>query len=823
MTEKQLLRKVAFRLRPGFAGNGHARPTPCRMFRNYLITALRKLRKQRDYTLLNVLGLGLSAGCCILIFLLVRYHFSFDTYHRNAERIARVVMDVKIENPMPFSGVPMPMAKTLREECSFLEKTAMCSKQYRVLLGVDNRAGGKDKYREEEKFAWIEPEYLDILDVPLLRGDAGALREPNTVLLSERMARKYFGATEALGRTVRLDNRTDLRVVGVLRDLPGNTDYNAEILGSWATLNTLPEVAPNLNFWGGARGDDHCLALLKEGHAMRELEDFMAVIREKYPNPGDKNLFYYQARPLLSLHADGDYGFGWDKNYSWALALIGLFLLVTACVNFVNMATAQALTRAREVGVRKSLGSTRGQLFWQFMAETGLIVAASLLTGVVVARAALPYLNSWLDERLDFDAGARAALLVFGLALGVLLSFLAGFYPGWMQARFNPVVSMKGSAEVPQGGRFPLRRVLVATQFAISQVLIIGAAVVTAQMQYARNADWGFRPGAMLTLEIPEPAQMNSLKAELSRIAGVKSVSLCYQPPASSDNNHSRVQYDNRPESEPWLISNKPVDPDYLNTFGLQLVAGRNLLPGDTVREYLVNEAFVRKLNLASPDEILHKNIRLGPTPAPVVGVVRDFHNWELSQPIAPIVFATEAGGYETCALQLAPGNPAPVLAQVRQVWEKHFPDHFYEQRFMDERLGEFLERETLILRLVRTFAGIAIFIGCLGLYGLAAFLAARKRKEIGVRKVLGASLGGILWLFGKEYARLILVAFAVAAPLAWWAMNAWLQDYSYRISIGAGIFAVSLAATFLVAALTVSIQSLKAALINPAISLRSE
>jgi len=793
------------------------------MIQNYLTTALRKLSKQRDYALLNVLGLALSVACSVLIFALVRHHLSFDNWHKNADRTARVLMDVQTETLMPFSGIPTPMGKVLRNECSFLEKTAMRSGYDEVLVSVVNETGDRDKYKETTKFAWVEPEYVEILDLPLIRGDVSSLKEPNTVAITENLARKYFDNAEPLGKTLRLNNRTDLRVVAVLRDLPENTDYKQEILGSWETLKNLAGESNNLDNWGGARGDNYCFALLKEGHAIGELEAFMSQLTKKYPHPDKADLFQYKAKPLLGLHFDTDYGFGVDKKYLWALGCIGLFLLITACVNFVNMATAQAFTRMREVGVRKSLGSTRWQLFWQFMFETGLIVTVSLLVGFVLARLALPYLNNWLDVNLRFDAPLLAVIAIFLVGLGVVLTFLAGFYPGLMQSGFSPVVSLKASADVPGTGGFSLRRILVTTQFIISQVLIIGAAVITAQMRYAQEANWGFRPGAILTLEIPEQDNMKSLQQQLSQIAGVKSVSLCYQPPAAGSNNQTGFRYDNRPDGEPWLVNDKPADAAYVETFGLELVAGRNIQPSDTVREFLVNETFVKKLNLASPNDILNKMIRLDGAKAPVVGVLRDFHNWSLEEPISPIFIGARAKSYETCAVQLDPGNPAPVLAQIREVWERHYPDHFYEHRFMDERMADFLEAETMMLRLVRSFAGIAIFIGCLGLYGLAAFMVTRKRKEVGIRKTLGASVPGILWLFGKEYTRLIIIAFALAAPIAWWAMNAWLEDYAYRISIGAGIFLISLLATFTVAVMTVGVQSVRAALANPVKSLRSE
>lgn len=793
------------------------------MIKNYLLIAMRKLAKQRIYALLNVLGLGMSVGCSILIFLLLRHHTGFDTYHPRGEQIFRVVMDVKTENVMPFRGVPNPMARALREECPIVEKSAMRSAEAEVLISIPNASGGKDKYKEVEKFAWTEPEYFEILNLPMVRGDYHALSEPNTVVLSERIARKYFGNSEAIGRTIRHNNKLDLRVVGIMKDLPKQTDYKHEILSSWITYGQVAGNAEELNKWDGARGENYCFALLKPGHSVAEMDPVMADFRRRHPHPESADLFQYKAMPMLGLHFDTDYGAGMDKKYLWALGLIGFFLLITACVNFVNMATAQALTRAREVGVRKSLGSTRMQLFWQFMAETGLIVFSALLVGALLAWQGLPFLNAWMKEDLDINASLAGSLGIFILILGILLTFLAGFYPGLMQSGFKPVISMKGAGETPKAGGFPLRRVLVTTQFAISQMLIIGAAVITAQLQFSKDADWGFRPGAVLTLDVPEKAKMKTLKQELSALSGVKSVSLCYMPPASSSNNHNGIQFDNRPKGEAWLLNDKPADENYLETFGLQLVAGRNLVPSDTFWEVVVNETFVKKLNLPTPEDVLNRKVVMGGVAGTIVGVVHDFHNWSMAEPIAPIALSSRSSSYLTCAIQLQSGNPAPTLNQIQEVWEKQFPEHYYEKHFMDESLEQFMETEIMIMRLVRFFAGIAVLIGCLGLYGLASFMVMRKRKEVGIRKTLGASMGGILWLFGKEYARLIFIAFLIAAPFAWWAMNGWLQDYAYRISIGFGIFAASFLLTLAIAVLTVGVQSLRAALANPVNALKSE
>lgn len=792
------------------------------MIVNYLRLAFRKLSKQREYTLLNILGLGLSIACCLLIFIFLRHHTSFDTYHRKADRIFQVVMDIKTEGTFPFSGAPSPMADALRSECALLERAAMRSAQDEVLISVTNAHGGVDKYKEKEHFAWVEPDYFEILDLPFVQGNYAGLNEPNTVVLSASMASKYFGSADPLGKVIRVNNDDNLKVIGILKDLPANTDYHHNILASWATLKSHSEVAESLTSWSGARGENYCLGVVKAGHNIRELDQVMLQFRQSHPHPESKDLFQYKVMAILDMHSDMEYGFGMDKKFLWALGLIGIFLLVTACVNFVNMATAQALHRGREVGVRKSLGSTQRQLFWQFMAETGLVVGASMIIGFGMAWLALPQLNSWLEEDLQMNGAVLANLLVFSGALGLLLTFLAGAYPAIMQARFNPVTAIKGSLEKATGGGISLRKILVTTQFSISQVLIIGSLVVTAQMKFAQEADWGFRPGTVVTLELPEKAKMKSLQQQLSKIAGVASVSLCYQPPASSSNNFQGVHWENRPEAEAWLANDKPADEKYLETFGLTLLAGRNLQAGDTTREFLVNETFVKKLNLASPEEILNKQVVIGTEKAAVVGVIKDYHNWSLSEPIAAISMSTRVEGYATCAVQLVPGNPAPVMTQIREVWEAHFPNHYYEQAFMDERLGDFMATETMIMRLVRTFAGIAVFVGCLGLYGLSTFMVTRKRKEVGIRKTLGANVTGILWLFGREYIRLIMIAFVLATPVAWWAMNHWLNDFTYRFTLGAGVFLLSLGITLGLALLTVGTQSIKAALDNPVEALRS-
>lgn len=795
------------------------------MLQNYLTLAFRNLRKHRVFALLNILGLGCCIACCMVIFLLVRHHLSFDRFHAKADRTAVIVTETRREGVEKKTNlVPYPMSEALRQEYSFLEKTAMVSSRQNTLITIAEPGQAPVKFKDKDSRAFAEPELFQIFDFPLVQGDLNSFREPLTALMTEKMARKFYGTTDVLGKTFKVNNRLDFRVVGVLQDIPENTDLQYQLYCSWATLVTDSMSMHMVHNWGGIQSGTQCFAVFREGHPMDELEQAFGSFREKYFHPEVRN-WYYHPIPLKTVHLNAELGAGISQRYLWTLGLIGLFLLLTACVNFVNMATAQALNRAREVGVRKTMGSTRSQLFWQFMSETGLIVGMAMLIGLGFAHFALPYLNRLTGTALAFSFTHDGSLYGFLAALALVITFLSGAYPGLAMSGFRPAQSLKGPVDARQVGGFSLRRLLVATQFAISQALIIGAVVITAQIDYARKADLGFRREGILTLPLPggDYGKVSTLKQQLGSLAGVESVSGCMQPPASDNNWNTQLQLQGRPEREPWNINFKFVDDHFAETFGLQFVAGRNLLASDTVREYIVNETTVKRLGLSSPQDIIGQQLSVDGFPRQVVGVVRDFHNLSFHEAIAPMVLASDITNYDVCAVRIDLHEIKATLAAIEKTWTGIYPEYYYEYAFMDPLIAKFYEQEATILQLISLFAGIAIFIGCLGLYGLAAFLVMRKTKEIGIRKTLGASIAGIMWLFGREYARLIVIAFVIAAPIAWWAMNIWLQDYQYRITMHAGIFAISLLATFALASLTVGVQSIRAALANLVKSLRSE
>jgi putative ABC transport system permease protein len=795
------------------------------MFKNYIKIAWRNLSRNKSYAFINVLGLSLGMACGILIFTLVKYHFSFDNFHPDKDRIYRIVTEFHADKIDHSQGVPAPLGKAFRNDYTFAEKTARVVAADNVLVTISTDKVSK-KFKEENGVAFAEPEFFDIFNFPLKIGDKRSmLTEPNSAIITQNLADKYFPGENAIGKIIRLENKFDFKIAGILKNIPANTSQKQEIYLSYTSLKLWSSWLANDSSWGGVNSGVQCFVRLKPHVLPADVEKVFPAFRKKYLGEDEINVFFFNLQPLADVHFNTDYDGETDKKYLWALALVGLFLITTACVNFINLATAQALKRAKEVGVRKVLGSLRGQLFWQFIAETALITVFAMLISWCLAALALPYINQLFKIGLSISVFHDPILTAFLLLLSVVIVFLSGSYPGLILSNFKPVAALKGKLTQQDAGGFPLRRVLVIVQFAISQILIIGTIVISAQMRYAAKADLGFKKDGIVLLNLPDSsrAKMNTLKSRLLAVSGTERLSFCLQPPASESNNESDIKYENKPVKEAFTVNTKKADDQYLPTFSLKLLAGRNIFPSDSIREYVVNETLVKKLHLKSNQEIIGKIINVNGIKAPVVGVLKNFNTGSFRSSISPVAIASDTKQYNYAAVRINLNNLKPTLTALEKIWKENYPEYVYSTVFVDEKIAKFYELDNTILRLVQGFAGIAILIGCLGLYGLVSFMAAQKTKEIGVRKVLGASLQNILWLFGKEFSRLLLLAFIIAAPLAWLAMHQWLQEFVYRISIGPWIFLVAIVSTFIIAGITVGFRSIKAALANPVKSLRAE
>ncbi|MDB5211594.1 MAG: FtsX-like permease family protein, partial [Sediminibacterium sp.] len=782
------------------------------MIRNYLKIGWRNLTRNKSYAFINIFGLSLGIACSIVIFMLISYHLSFDTFHKNKDHIYRLVTEWHDDEVGHSQAVPSPLGKAFRNEFTFAEKTARVIDYNNTLIALPLEKEIK-KFKEESGVVYTEPEFFDMFDFPLVKGDKKTfLNNPNSAAITEKLAKKYFGNEEAMGKTIRVNNHTNFLITGVLKDIPSNTDRKQEIYLSYDNLKAQSTWIANDSSWGGVYSGSQCYVLLKPSVTPSQVDAGLHQLIMKNYTGRDQKVWMFKLQPISDIHFNTDFDGYADRKYLWAFFFIGLFLIITACVNFINLATAQALNRSKEIGIRKVLGSLPSQLFWQFIAETALITVFAIILAIGFAAVSLPFINELFKTEIRLHLFSNLPLVLFLFVVGILVTFLSGSYPGLILARFQPVLALKSKLSQKHIGGFSLRRVLVVTQFAISQMLIIGTIVIASQMHYSKTSDLGFNKDAVIMLPVPiqDKTKMITLKTRLAGVGGVEKLTLCMGAPAWGSNNNTSVRFDTRPADEHWNINLKYADEDYLKTFNIQLLAGRNIYPADTIREFVVNETFIKKLNLKSPQDVIGKNLSIDGSSktAPIVGVVKDFYNYSFHSNIAAICIMPSTNNYRNCAVKINMQNLKPALASFEKISNETYPDYLYSYQFLDERIAQFYELDTIMLKLIQVFAGIAILIGSLGLYGLVSFMAVRKTKEIGVRKVLGASVQNILWLFGKEFARLLLIAFGIAAPVAWWAMSKYLQDFKNRINIDAGVFLLASACTFLIAGLTVGYRS---------------
>src|SRR5258706_3004029 len=800
------------------------------MINDYFKIGWRHVERNKATTLVNVLGLTLGISCAILIFTLVTHHISFDTFHSNASRIYRIVAEFRYEPTEYQPGVPQPLRKAFLHDFSFAEKVARVRSYHSVMVTLPGDKEVK-KFQEENMVAFAEPVFFDIFSFPLAEGNGGTvLKEPNTALITQKMAKKYFGTDHAIGKILSvtsLDKQADFRISGVLKDIPVNTDRKEQIYLSYENLKDYNAYYASDANWGSVSSGMHCFVLLKPGVTKTDVDKAFPSFVKKYYDEEDAKVTFFRLQPLADVHFNPLFGGVINKKYLWALALTGYLLILTACVNYVNLSTAQAYNRSKEVGIRKVLGSLRSHLFLQFMAETVLSTGFATILAYLLATLALPHINTLFKEQLTIGLFDHWQLPVFIILITLATVLLAGSYPGLMLSKFQPVLALKGKLSPKESGGFSLRRTLIIAQFAIFQMLIIGILVIAPTMTYLKTSDLGFDKEAIVMLPVPisDKTKMNTLRSRLAELTGVDKATLCYEAPASSANSLTSVRFDNHIKDEPWEINLKDADDQYASVFGLKLVAGRNLPPADTARGFLVNETFVKKLGLTSAEDVLGKGLSVngGKINSTITGVLKDFYNNSFRETISPVCVMVNYDRFRNCAIRLNMNNASSAIESFGKIWNETYPDHVFSYQFLDDRIAKFYELDTMMLKLVEGFATIAILIGCLGLYGLVSFMALRKTKEIGVRKVLGASSGNILWLFAKEFTFLIIIAFALAAPVAWLIMDKWLQDFAYRIQMSPLSFLLAISYTFIVATLTVGYHSLKSAMANPVQSLRTE
>lgn len=800
------------------------------MLQNHLKIAVRNLRSHRTYTLLNSVGLAVGIAGGLLIFLFLRYHLSTDRYHASFDRLVRISTDLHLDDgSIEYNAeAPPPMAAALRARYPQVEQAAFMLGWQDITVSAHRPAQAVPiRFLEHEGIGFVEPEWFNVLTYHWLQGDAGtALNAPNRAVLTETWARRYFGTTNVLGQRLTLDNKAIVTIAGIVADPPGPTDVKLGLLVSLPTIRQLLATI-DLNDWSLLNSQNRLYARLKNPEALTSLQRAMpALSKQQYGKMAP--IYRFMVQPLADLHFDvaRDPAHASRPSLLWSLGVVGLLLIVAACINFINLATAQAIRRSKEVGIRKTLGSNRAQLIGQFLLETCLITVVSTGLALLLVTALLPVFNNWVHVTLSIRPDWLMAGFVCLLLIGTIM--LAGGYPAAVLSGYSPILALRGPLAGHSDSRsLAVRKVLIVVQFVVCQILIVGALVVANQVQYMQQADLGFSKNNVVMIALPygQKAKHDAFKQQLLANAGIQSVSLSVLPPSSTRGYGGSFKFDGRADWEKFPVLDRLADADYLKTYSLKLLAGRNNTPGDTIRDYVINETMLHKLGFQNPQQALGKKLQyhLSSVPLPIVGIVADFHQKSLRDEVGPCIMASYATWYRQAGVRIAGNNPAQTVQQIRQTWQQIFPDEAFEYQFLDEQVARLYETETLTARLINAFTSIAILICCLGLYGLVTFTVVQRTKEIGVRKVLGASVGSIVALLSRDFLKLVLIAIVIASPLAWYAMNRWLQSFAYKIDItgwmfaGAGLLAVG------IALLTVSFQSIRAALMNPVKSLRSE
>lgn len=803
------------------------------MFRNYLKTAWRNIRKNKLFSAINILGLSLGIALCFIIMLYVQDELSYDRFNKNAGNIARVVFNANINGGKISESIVMaPVAQTMKNDFPEVQDATRL-----VAYGASKITYG-DKSFKDDQFAFVDPNFFNIFTLPFLEGNAkAALLQPHTVVITKTTAQKYFGKEEAIGKTLGFNNNTEVyKVTGVINDVPANSHFHFDMFGSM----TAWEQAKS-DSW--MYGNFYTYLLLKPGTDYTKMESKLPGMVQKYMGPQiqrDMGLSLQQFRtkgnelgfvlqPLTSIHlyskTSTELEPGGDASYVYIFGAIAIFMLLVACINFINLSTASASKRAKEVGVRKVAGSGRFQLIKQFLSESMMITMFALIIALVLVDIALPAFNNISGKQLTFDA---KPLLAF-ITLGLLVGLIAGIYPSFYLSSFQPIKVLKGKF-TGTNKSFGLRSGFVVFQFFISVGLIISTIVVYQQMKYIQNKTLGYDKEQLITLPNSWALGKNeqAYKQELLKDPRIVNATVSWYKPAGPTNSNNALAYPEGNDNQIMKALEYHVDENYIPTFGMQIASGRNFSKDFATDSLgmIINESAAKGFGWntinAIGKTIIRENTDKGKNiPFHVVGVVKDFNFKSLHEPISPLLMTLQPEGGLIFKIKTA--DISGLLSTMKKQWDAFNTDEPFTYTFMDDLYNKTYSAEQKTGTILNIFSILTIFVACLGLFGLATYTAEQRTKEIGIRKVLGASVTQVTQMLSKEFLKLVLIASLIAFPAAWWAMHIWLQSFAYRIEISWWVFIIAGISALLIALLTVSFQAIKAAIANPVKSLRTE
>lgn len=783
---------------------------------------------------MNIAGLAISIAVCLIIYLVIRHETSYNKYLTSYKTLYHLTTnEIRQESDAVTSGVSFPTAEILRKDYAryrFGEMMHYTGTQVKILPNAARPLF--QKYFESAPACFMDSVMANMLDLKIISGDAGLFTNHDKIAISRSTAEKYFGDYKAaVGNMVNINTLLpDISIGAVFEDVPATSDFPVFLVGSYEYFRKTNPDQWDLDNWNNLSSNHQVYVQIPNEAQVPAFKSYLKDFYYKYHPSGKDSKRELDLRPFSSIHFDervesnGDYVTSWNSIYT--LIIVGGLILLMACINFINLSTALAFSRSKEIGVRKVLGSNRSNIRWQLFTETAIIVSIAMFLAVGLSIIALPFVKHLMVVQAELALFTSKTFL-FLLILGVVTVVLAGAYPAFILSRFSPVSAIKNTMMSPGKFNVLTRKGLVVIQFAFTQILFIATIVTIMQMQYVQQADMGFTKEAILNLAIANDSanasKLSVFKQTMLSRPDVEAVSFAFDAPSSSNSWTTNFAFDVM-EDKPYEVYLKFGESDYFKTFGLELLAGSVYPETDTVHSYVVNETFVRKAGFQNPEEAIGKMLRLGGSnPKPVIGVVRDFKQESLRTEVKPIAIRPFKRYYGMAAIKLQSRNLKASSESIESIWNNIFSDVVYQSSFYEEDIENYYQQDVRLSRMYRFCALLAIIISCLGLYGLISFIVAQKTKEIGVRKVLGASVSGIVMLFSKDFLLLVVIAFLIAAPVAYLFMQQWLMGFVYRIQLSPLVFLGAITASVLTAFIAVGYKSYRAAIVNPVHILRNE
>lgn len=793
---------------------------------------IRNLWKHKSFTFINLLGLSLGIAAVVMLFLIANYENSFDKFHSQSENIYRVVSKIERADEIDYGAtVPYPTGGYLQGKVPGVTATQISfSDEMQVQVG-------KQDPFIQNNVAFADSLFLEVFDFSGIQNfwisgnSETALDNPNTAILTESQAKKIFGDQDPVGEILRLDNKLDVEVVGVIKDVPPTTHLPMTMLISYSSLTDEFLGGMDVESWTFS-GSGYSYVKLPDQQDPAVMQPVLESIIKLRNSSGRVEMFL---QPLSKIHfdptfEDGNPSYTVSPKYLTMLLLLGGFILLIACVNYVNLSTSFAFTKSKEVGVRKTIGASKKQLFFHYMMETFVLAFFSAVIGILLAILFLPMVNGMLEKSISARPLLEPLFLLGTLGIILVISFLSGTYPALVLSGFNPVNSLKNQLAMPGKSSVALRKGLVVFQFTTSIALIICTLVISRQMKFFQDKELGFNKDAVVEVKLPDndSIRRETFRNLLQNEPSIEEISFGMGAPISSNGISVGLLAPQLPNNTEYVAKVIPSDKNYKETYEMKMLAGRWFLSSEEKNigtAVVVNRTLAELLGYNEPEDAIGNTIELGLNSMRprIVGVTEDFHTSSLHEDIPSVALLPFPYFYYAAGVKINPGNLRNTLATVEEAWKQVYPESVYEAAFIDETLAASYKQETQNYQIFKAFSFISIFICCIGLWGLISFVVVRKTKEIGIRKVLGASVSGIVVLLSRDFLLLIAIALLIASPLAWYFMNEWLQDFAYRIDIGWFVFATAGFFAILIAFITISFQTIKAGMSNPVKNLRTE